>query len=119
MRVGHFASGVKEVCVLALCINNITAPPRQSHFISNTVTMNVCGSGRTVVVLCYDTSSRTLLVSCFSSGKRADKTYTYPSAFRPTTCCSYGTPLLQWKPFVLGISVSMSDVRTDMVWPKL
>ena len=25
VRVGHFASGVKEVCELALCINNIAA----------------------------------------------------------------------------------------------
>ena len=51
VRLGHYASGVKEVCVLAFCINNITAPPRQSHFISNTVTMNVCGSKLTAVVL--------------------------------------------------------------------
>ena len=35
VRVGHFASGVKEVCVLALCINNITASTRSSHYMSH------------------------------------------------------------------------------------
>ena len=41
VRLGHYASGVKEVCVLALCINNITSSPMQSHCMSDTVTMNV------------------------------------------------------------------------------
>ena len=31
VRVGHFASGVKEVCLLALFIHNITVSTRQSH----------------------------------------------------------------------------------------
>ena len=86
---------------------------------SKTVTMNMWGSEHTAVVLCQDANSGTLLVSCFLSVKRADKAYSYLSTFRPSTCCSYGTPLLQWRPFALGISVSMSDVRTNMAWPKL
>ena len=41
VRLGHYASGVKEVCVLALSINNITSSPMQSHCMSDTATMNV------------------------------------------------------------------------------
>ena len=84
VRVGHFASGVKEVCVLALCINNITASTKQPHSMSKTVTMNVfCGGGHAAVVLCCTTSTGTLLVPCFSSVKRADKIHTSPSACPP------------------------------------
>ena len=39
VRLGHYASGVKEV--LALCINNITSSLRQSHCMSHTLTMGV------------------------------------------------------------------------------
>ena len=120
VRLGHYASGVKEVCVLALCVNNITSSPRQSHCMSNTVTMNTWGSGHTAVVLCYDTNGGTLRVSCFLSVKRADKTYTLlPQLVRPSPRCSYGTPQVQRRPFAPEISVSTSDVRTNMAWPKL
>ena len=37
VRLGHYASGVKEVCVLALCINKITPLAMQSHCMSDTI----------------------------------------------------------------------------------
>ena len=39
VRLGHYASGVKEVRVLALCINNITASTISSHSMSHTALM--------------------------------------------------------------------------------
>ena len=40
VRLGHYASGVKEVCVLALCINSATSSLRHSHCMTHTLTMN-------------------------------------------------------------------------------